>query len=195
MVQTLATCRRLGPARPAFTLPDGVTGRRFTESDAMGKQGALVVFICNHCPFVKHVMPELERVAAEYAAKGFGVVAISANDVAAYPEDAPGPMQELAIERGWAFPYLYDEAQTTAAAFQAACTPDFFVFDAKRRLAYRGRLDESRPGSAAPLTGRELRAALDALLAGRAPSPDQLPSVGCNIKWKEGATPAPVPRT
>jgi len=192
MAETLSTMLPLGTPLPSFSLTDVVTGRRFTEKDAMGKKGALVTFICNHCPFVKHIMPEMERVAAEYTAKGFGVTAISANDEKAYPQDGPGPMKELATERKWAFPYLYDEAQTTAAAFHAACTPDFFVFDASARLAYRGRLDESRPGSAAPLTGRELRAALDALLAGRAPSANQLPSVGCNIKWREGMAPAVV---
>jgi len=194
MAETLSTMLPLGTPLPAFSLTDVVSGRRFSESDVMGKKGALVMFICNHCPFVKHVMPEMERVATEYAAKGFGVVAISSNDMIAYPQDGPGPMKELATERRWALPYLYDEPQTTAAAFQAACTPDFFVFDASAKLAYRGRLDESRPGNAAPLTGRELRAALDTILAGRAPSAEQFPSVGCNIKWKEGMVPAPVGR-
>src|SRR5262245_4243921 len=157
MAETLSTMLPLGTTLPAFSLTDVVSGRRFSEGDALGKKGALVMFICNHCPFVRHVLAELERVAVEYGGKGYAK---------AYPQDGPGPMKDLATERKWAFPYLWDEDQTTAAAFRAACTPDFFVFDARRRLAYRGRLDESRPGSTAPLTGRELRAALDAILAG-----------------------------
>jgi len=184
MAETLSTMLPLGTTLPAFSLTDVVSGRRITERDATGPKGTLVMFICNHCPFVKHVMPELERVVAQYAAKGFGAVAINANDVVTYPQDGPGPMKELALERRWGFPYLWDEDQSVATTFQAACTPDLFLFDAGKKLVYRGRFDESRPGSAAPLTGRELRAALDAVLAGRAPGPDQKPSVGCNIKWK-----------
>jgi thiol-disulfide isomerase/thioredoxin len=161
-----------------------VSGRRVSDLDVAGAKATLVMFICNHCPFVKHVLPEIEKLAAEFSAKGIGVVAISSNDVVGYPQDGPGPMKQLATERRWAFPYLYDDDQSVAAAFHAACTPDFFAFDANRKLAYRGRLDDSRPGSPAPLTGRELRAALDAILAGRAPAADQKPSIGCNIKWK-----------
>jgi thiol-disulfide isomerase/thioredoxin len=144
------------------------------------------MFICNHCPFVKHVLPEVERVAAEYAPRGIASVAINANDAVTYPQDGPGPMQELALERKWAFPFLFDDSQSVAQAFRAACTPDFFVFDGKGKLAYRGRLDDSRPGQPTPVTGRELRLALDAILAGREPTADQMPSMGCGIKWKAG---------
>jgi thiol-disulfide isomerase/thioredoxin len=184
MAETLSTMLPLGTLMPSFTLTDTVSGRRISDRDVAGTKGTLVMFICNHCPFVKHVMPELEKVAAEFSAKGIGVVAINANDEVAYPQDGPGPMKQLATERRWTFPYLFDDEQAVATAFHAACTPDFFAFDANRKLAYRGRLDESRPGSVAPLTGRELRAALDAILAGRAPAAEQKPSIGCNIKWK-----------
>jgi thiol-disulfide isomerase/thioredoxin len=186
MAETLSTMLPLGTALPAFSLTDVATGRRVSDRDAAGAKGTLVMFICNHCPFVKHVMPELEKAAAEYAGKGFGVVAINANDAVTYPQDGPEPMKALASERGWRFPYLFDDTQQVAADFHAACTPDFFAFDAQRRLAYRGRFDESRPGSPAPVTGRELRAALDAILAGSAPAAEQKPSIGCNIKWKAG---------
>ena len=183
MAETLSTMLPLGTALPAFALVDAVSGRTITDREAAGAQGMLVMFICNHCPFVKHVLTEMERVATEYGARGIGVVAINANDLATYPQDGPGPMKELAAERGWRFPFLFDATQEVARAFGAACTPDFFAFDAAGRLAYRGRLDESRPGSATPVTGRDLRGALDAILAGRAPAADQKPSVGCNIKW------------
>jgi thiol-disulfide isomerase/thioredoxin len=184
MAETLSTMLPLGTTMPTFALRDTVSDRTFSDRDAAGAKGTLVMFICNHCPFVKHVLPEIEKVATEYGAKGIGVVAISSNDPVAYPQDGPGPMKQLATERKWAFAYLFDDTQSVAAAFHAACTPDFFAFDANRKLVYRGRLDESRPGSTAPLTGRELRAALDAILAGREPAPDQKPSIGCNIKWK-----------
>ena len=189
MAQTPSTMLALGTPLPGFALRDAVSGRTVTERDARGPKGTLVMFICNHCPFVKHVMPELDRIGASYAGQGIGVVAINANDLVAYPQDGPGPMRDLAVERAWAFPYLFDEDQSVARAFQAACTPDFFAFDAHGRLAYRGQLDGSRPGSDVPLTGADLRAALDALIAGRAPSQDQKPSVGCNIKWKAGTVP------
>jgi len=179
----------LGTAMPEFSLTDATTGRVISDRDAAGSKGTLVMFICNHCPFVKHVMPELDRIAAEYGPRGVGMVAINSNDLEAYPQDGPGPMRELAVTRGWTFPFLFDRDQSVARAHRAACTPDFFVFDAQRRLAYRGRLDESRPGSDKPLTGRDLRAALDAILAGRPPDPDQRPSIGCSIKWT--ATSAP----
>ena len=190
MAETLSTMLPLGTLLPAFSLVDAVTGKQVTDRDAAGPRGALVMFICNHCPFVKHVLPELERVVAEYSAKGIGAVAINSNDVVAYPQDGPGPMKELAIARGWTFPFLFDDEQVVAGTYRAACTPDFFAFDAQRRLAYRGRLDESRPGSGTPLTGHDLRAALDSILAGRAPAEDQKPSVGCGIKWKTGEAPA-----
>ena len=184
MARTPSAMVPLGTAAPDFRLVDTVSGKTVSIGDFRGAPALLVMFICNHCPFVKHVLPEIEKVATEYGAKGIGVVAISSNDPVAYPQDGPGPMKQLATERKWAFAYLFDDTQSVAAAFHAACTPDFFAFDANRKLVYRGRLDESRPGSTAPLTGRELRAALDAILAGREPAPDQKPSIGCNIKWK-----------
>jgi thiol-disulfide isomerase/thioredoxin len=189
MAETLSTMLPLGTSMPPFSLTDAVSGRTITDRDVAGPKGTIVMFLCNHCPFVKHVLPELDRLAAEYAGKGIGVVAINSNDVVAYPQDGPGPMKELATSRGWKFPFLIDEEQSVGRAHHAACTPDFFVFDAERRLAYRGRLDESRPNSAVPLTGADLRAALDAILAGRAPAADQKPSVGCGIKWKAGVIP------
>jgi thiol-disulfide isomerase/thioredoxin len=175
----------LGTAMPALSLTDAVSGRRFSERDITGPKGTLVMFICNHCPFVKHVLPELDRLTAEYAARGVGIAAINSNDVTTYPQDGPVAMRELAAGRGWKFPFLFDDSQAVAKAFAAACTPDFFAFDASRRLAYRGRLDASRPGSDVPVTGGELRAALDAILSGRTPAADQKPSVGCGIKWTE----------
>jgi thiol-disulfide isomerase/thioredoxin len=189
MAQTPSTMLALGTPLPSFSLPDAVTGRMVTDREARGPKGTLVMFVCNHCPFVKHVMPELDRVAAEYGPRGIGIVAINSNDQVAYPQDGPGPMRELARERGWAFPFLFDEDQSVARAFQAACTPDFFAFDAEDRLAYRGQLDASRPGAETPLTGADLRAALGAIVAGRTPEVDQRPSIGCNIKWKAGSVP------
>ena len=190
MAETLSTMLPLGTPLPAFALTDVVSGRTVTERDAAGPHGTLVMFICNHCPFVKHVLPELDRLTAEYGARGIGVVAINSNDLVAYPQDGPGPMKELALEHGWKFPFLFDESQAAALAYRAACTPDFFAFDRDGRLAYRGRLDESRPNGAAPLTGHDLRAALDAIVAGTAPSAEQKPSVGCGIKWKTVNLPA-----
>ena len=190
MAETLSTMLPLGTPMPAFSLPDAVSGRTITSALAAGAKGTLVMFICNHCPFVKHVLPEIERLSSEYLERGLGIVAINSNDALAYPQDGPGPMKELALARSWAFPFLFDETQETARAFHAACTPDFFAFDAEGRLGYRGRLDASRPGNDAPLTGRDLRTALDAILAGRAPAADQTPSIGCSIKWRAGGTPA-----
>jgi thiol-disulfide isomerase/thioredoxin len=184
MAETLSTMLPLGTPLPEFGLDDTVTGTRVTHATAAGASGSLVMFVCNHCPFVKHVLDEIERVAAEYAPRGIGVVAINSNDLATYPQDGPGPMRELAVARSWKFPYLFDDAQEVARAFGAACTPDFFAFDRAGKLAYRGRLDDSRPGMPAPVTGRDLRAALDAILAGQDPAPDQRPSIGCNIKWR-----------
>jgi thiol-disulfide isomerase/thioredoxin len=189
MAETLSTMLPLGTTLPAFALADAVSGRQITEREAAGPKGTLVMFICNHCPFVKHVLPEIDRLVAEYTPRGIGFVAINSNDVVAYPQDGPVPMKELATERGWTFPFLFDDTQDVGKSFRAACTPDFFAFDAAGRLAYRGRLDESRPGSATPLTGSDLRAALDAILAGGAPPAEQKPSVGCGIKWKVAAIP------
>lgn len=149
----------------------------------------MVMFICNHCPFVKHVLEEIGYLASDYAAHGIAFAAINSNDVKRFPDDAPQRMKELAENRGWEFPYLFDESQEVAKAFKAACTPDFFVFDEERKLVYRGQLDDSRPESEIPVTGQDLRAALDALLAGQPISRDQKPSMGCNIKWKSGNEP------
>jgi len=150
----------------------------------------LVMFICNHCPYVQHVRSELGRLAADFMPRGLGVVAINSNDVERYAEDSPDNMKKLAASEGWEFPYLHDEAQEIAKAYRAACTPDFFLFDAERRLVYRGQLDDSRPGNAIPVTGRDLRAAIEAVLDGRPGAEDQKPSIGCNIKWKPGNEPS-----
>ncbi len=187
MAETPSTMLPLDTPLPEFSLTDAVSGRTVTDRDAAGAKGTLVMFICNHCPFVQHVLAELEHVAHESLARGFGVVAINSNDLEAYPQDGPGPMKELAVAHGWKFPYLFDAEQDVARSFSAACTPDLYLFDPNRRLVYRGRLDASRPGSTVPVTGNELRAALDAVVAGGKPSPDQRSSVGCNIKWKAGA--------
>ena len=190
MAETLSNMIALGTAMPAFALTDVVTGRTRSDRDVAGERGTLLMFICNHCPFVKHVLPELDRLMAEYEPRGIGFVAINSNDVETYPQDGPTPMKELAAERGWTIPFLFDADQSAARAYRAACTPDFFLFDGGRRLAYRGRLDDSRPKSEAPITGRDLRAALDAVLAARMPALDQKPSIGCGIKWKAGVAPA-----
>jgi thiol-disulfide isomerase/thioredoxin len=190
MAETLSNMLVLGTPMPAFALTDVVTGRTRSEHEVAGERGTLVMFICNHCPFVKHVLPELDRLMADYGARGIGIVAINSNDLASYPQDGPGPMKQLAVARGWTIPFLFDADQSAARAYRAACTPDFFLFDGGRRLVYRGRLDDSRPNSDAPLTGRDLRAALDAVLAARMPALDQKPSIGCGIKWKAGAVSA-----
>jgi thiol-disulfide isomerase/thioredoxin len=184
MPETPSTMLQLGTALPPFALPDAASGKTLATADVRGAKGTLVMFICNHCPFVKHVVPELGRLARDYAGKGVGIVAINANDLATNPEDGPEHMKELALAEGWTFPFLMDETQAVAQAFQAACTPDFFLFDATGSLVYRGRLDETRPKSGTAPHGRDLRAALDAVIAGRAPDREQHASVGCNIKWK-----------
>ncbi len=189
MVQTPSTMLALGTVMPAFVLPDAISGRALRSSDLEGRRGTLVMFLCNHCPFVKHVLPELKRLSDDYGPKGVGIVAINSNDIAAHPDDAPEHMKTLAIGEGWMFPFLMDESQEVARAFQAACTPDFFLFDREGALVYRGRLDESRPKTDIAPTGQDLRAALIAMLQGRAPDADQRPSVGCNIKWKPGTVP------
>jgi thiol-disulfide isomerase/thioredoxin len=189
MVDTPSTMLPLGTKMPAFSLTDAVSGRTVTDGDAAGKKATLVMFICNHCPFVKHVMDELGRVAGDYIPKGVGVVAINANDVASYPQDGPDNMKKLAVSEEWRFPFLFDDTQKVAQAYRAACTPDFFVFDAERKLVYRGQLDDSRPSNNLPVNGRDLRAALDAVLGGRPPLKEQKPSIGCNIKWKKGNEP------
>jgi len=186
MAKTESTMLPLGTPAPDFTLPDTVSGKNLSLDDVAGDKGTLVMFICNHCPFVKHVMDELARLGKDYPERGIGVVAISSNDVTGYPQDRPERMAELARDKGFTFPYLYDESQNTARAYNAACTPDFFVFDAERKLVYRGQLDDSRPGNDIPVTGRDLRAALDALIEGKPVPKDQKPSIGCNIKWRSG---------
>jgi peroxiredoxin len=180
----------LGTKLPSFRLRNAVDGRVMSSDDFRAPQALLVMFICNHCPYVQHVRKEIGRVAVDYAAKGVGMVAISANDVQAYPDDAPDNMKALALAEGWKFPYLFDETQEAAKAFRAACTPEFYLFDRDRKLVYRGQLDDSRPKNNVPITGRDLRAALEALLTGKPISPEQRPSVGCNIKWKKGNEPA-----
>ena len=188
MVRTPSTMLPLGTPAPDFSLPS-VDGRTLSLADVAGAKGTLVMFICNHCPFVKHVADELAALGREYLPRGVGVVAISSNDVASHPADSPEQMVHEAEQRGYVFPYLYDETQAVAQAYHAACTPDFFLFDASRKLVYRGQLDASRPGNGIPLTGADLRAALDAVLAGRPVAADQVPSLGCNIKWKPGNEP------
>ncbi len=179
----------LGTPAPDFKLPDPA-GRRTGLADFQEFEGLVVAFICNHCPYVIHIREHLVALAREYRDRGIGFVAINANDADAYPADAPQRMAEVARQLDMPFPYLYDEDQQTARAFGAACTPEFYLFDAHRRLVYRGRFDDSRPGSRQPVTGKDLRAAMDALLAHRPISPDQKPSVGCSIKWRPGNEPA-----
>lgn len=189
MSATPSTMLPLGTPAPDFHLPD-TTGRVVSRDDFAGSPALLVMFVCNHCPYVRHVAEEIVRLSREYQARGVGIVAISANDVSQHPEDGPAAMAEVAAAMGLTVPYLYDESQAVAQANHAACTPDFFLFDAARRLAYRGRLDGARPGNDVPVTGRDLRAALDAVLAGRPAPEPQLPSLGCNIKWRPGNEPA-----
>lgn len=184
MALTPSTMLPLGTAAPAFQLPEVVSGSTVSLEDSAGKSALLVMFLCRHCPYVKHVEKELSRLGRDYASKDVALIAISANDAGDYPEDAPAGLRAQAAEAGFSFPYLYDESQSVAKAYAAACTPDFFVFNKERRLVYRGQLDDSRPGNGRPVTGADLRAALDAVLAGRPPRPEQKPSVGCNIKWK-----------
>ena len=184
MALTASTMLPLGTPAPDFRLPDTAGNQTIGLRDLQGTAATLVMFICNHCPYVKHVNPELLRLAADYGKQGVGVIAISSNDAARHPEDGPDAMRIQARALGYPFPYLYDESQSVARAYRAACTPDFFLFDRDLRLAYRGRLDASTPGNGQPLTGVDLRAALDAVLAGRQPAGEQLPSMGCSIKWR-----------
>lgn len=188
MVRTPSTMLPLGTPAPDFRLMN-VDGREVCRDDFAGAPALLVMFMCNHCPFVIHVADELARLAHEYMARGVAVVGVNSNDVASHPADSPERMVAEAEQRGYTFPYLYDETQEVARAYQAACTPDFFLFDQARKLVYRGQLDDSRPQSGIAVTGKDLRAALDAVLAGRPVSGEQRPSLGCNIKWRAGNEP------
>lgn len=181
----------LGTKAPPFSLRDVVSGNDVTVDDAAaGKDGLLVMFICAHCPFVVHVQDELARIGNDYGSSGLGIVAISSNSVQTHPQDSPSGLRSMADRLGFRFPYLYDESQDVAKAYTAACTPDFFLFDGAGLLAYRGRLDASRPGNGVPVDGRDLRAAIDSVIGGRSVTGDQLPSAGCNIKWAPGNAPA-----
>jgi len=188
MVLTPSTMLPLGTKAPNFSLPN-VDGSIVSLADCEGAKALLVIFMCNHCPYVIHVAPEVARLAKEYQAKGVAVVGINANDASSHPADSPEQMVHEVENRGYTFPYLYDETQEVAKAYRAACTPDFYVFDADHRLVYRGQLDGSRPNSATPLSGKDLRVALDAVLGSHPVSADQKPSIGCNIKWKAGEEP------
>jgi peroxiredoxin len=190
MALTPSTMLPLGTLAPDFMLPDTISGKPVALRDSFGAPATLVMFICNHCPYVKHVRDELARLGRDYAPKGVAILAISSNSVASHPADSPEKMTAEAASAGYVFPYLYDETQAVAKAYSAACTPDFFLFGKDRTLVYRGQLDDSRPGNGIPVTGRDLRAALDATLAGQPVPAAQKPSIGCNIKWKEGEEPA-----
>ena len=190
MALTPSTMLTLGTEAPDFSLPDTISGKTISLSDFAAKKALLVMFICRHCPYVQHIQPELGKLGKDYAAKDIGIVAVSANDAHKYPDDAPKELARMAKELGFSFPFCYDESQAVAKAYTAACTPDFFLFDAKRRLIYRGQLDDSRPGNGKPVTGVDLRAAMDAALAAKPVSVAQRPSIGCNIKWKPGNEPS-----
>ena len=184
-----STMLALGTPAPDFTLPEPATGETVSLTDLGDPPALLVVFLSNHCPFVKHLADHLAGVAAKYQRRGVAVVGINANDVTTHPDDSPARMKEEVARRGYTFPYLFDESQEVAKAYRAACTPDFFLFGADGRLAYRGQYDASRPSLDVPVTGGDLRAAMDAVLAGRMPPAEQAPSVGCNIKWRAGEEP------
>lgn len=189
MALTPSTMLALGTSAPDFSLPDVVAGKSVSLASFADQQALLVMFICQHCPYVKHVKEELAKIGKDYQESDLGIVAISANDAANYPGDAPEQLKEMAIALGFTFPFCYDESQEVAKAYTAACTPDFFLFDRDRKLVYRGQLDDSRPGNGLPVTGKDLRGAIDLALAGQPISADQKPSIGCNIKWKPGNEP------
>jgi thiol-disulfide isomerase/thioredoxin len=188
MSLTPSTMLPLGTSAPSFSLKD-TTGRTSSSDDFKNAKALLVAFICNHCPYVKHIRAGLASLGKDYQPKGVAIVAINSNDAKNYPDDSPSKMVEEVKIAGYTFPYLYDESQDIAKAYHAACTPDFFLFDGGRKLVYRGQLDDSRPGNGIPVTGKDLRDALDAILAGKPVSEKQKPSVGCNIKWKPGNAP------
>ncbi len=190
MARTPSTMLPLGTPAPPFALADVISKRQISLQTFADREALLVMFICGHCPYVKHVQGELARLGRDYDESRLGVVAISSNDATAYPEDGPEQLKSMALEKGFTFAVCYDESQAVARAYHAACTPDFFLFNRARRLVYRGQLDDSRPGNDKPNDGRDLRAAIDAVLASKPVSPDQHPSLGCNIKWKRGNEPA-----
>jgi peroxiredoxin len=189
MAQVTSTMIALGTTAPDFNLQEPATGQNRSLSDFENAPALLVLFICNHCPFVKHIRAELAHFGRDYQAKGLAIVAISANDAVDYPDDSPAKMAQEAKDAGYVFPYLYDETQAIAKAYQAVCTPDFFLFNADKKLVYRGQFDGSRPGNNIPVTGADVRAAVDAILAGQPVTGEQKPSIGCNIKWKAGNAP------
>ena len=188
MVQTASTMLSLGVKAPDFSLPD-LSGKKVSLADFADAPALLVIFLCNHCPYVKHVADVLAKLTKEYQQRGVAVVGINSNDVAAFPDDSPAKMIQEVKHRGYAFPYLYDESQAVAKAYRAACTPDFYVFDRQSKLVYRGQMDSSRPGNPIPVTGDDLRAALDAVLTKQPVPTKQKSSLGCNIKWKPGNEP------
>ena len=190
VVLTPSVMKPLGTVAPDLSLPDVVSGKKISLAHFSGKKALLVMFICRHCPYVQHIKEEIARLGRDYAAKDIGVVAISSNDAANYPDDRPESLKAMAGELGLQFPFCYDESQEVAMAYGAACTPDFFLFDSKRGLFYRGQLDDSRPGNGIPVTGKDLREAMDLALAGKASPKRQKASIGCNIKWKPGRGPS-----
>lgn len=186
MAATESNMMPLGTKAPYFNLPDPLSGKNRTLNELKSDKATVIMFICNHCPFVKHVQAELVKLANDYIPRGISFIAINSNDVVAYPEDSPERMKEVAKQLGYPFPYLYDESQAIARAYGAACTPDFYIFDKDLKCVYRGQLDDSRPSNQIPVTGKDIRAALEAILAGQPVDPNQKPSIGCNIKWKAG---------
>lgn len=189
MVLTPSTMLALGTSAPNFHLKDVVSEKDISLETFADKSALLVMFICRHCPFVKHIQAQLAQLGRDYLSTALGILAISANDAQKYPDDAPESLQAMAEELGFVFPFVYDQTQAVAKAYDAACTPDFFLFDRDRHLVYRGQLDDSRPSNALPVTGQDLRAAINAVLAGQPVNPEQKPSIGCNIKWKTGNEP------
>ncbi|SHL09576.1 thioredoxin family protein [Flavobacterium chilense] len=184
MARTPSNMLALGTVAPNFKLKDTNSNNEYSFEDLKGSKGTLVMFICNHCPFVLHVIREIVMIANDYRVQGIGVIAISSNDIEKYPQDAPELMTEFAFKNKVDFPYLFDESQEVAKAYDAACTPDFYLFDNQNKLFYRGQLDDSRPGNGIPLSGSDLRSAIDALIYNRSLNEIQKPSIGCNIKWK-----------
>jgi peroxiredoxin len=189
MVKTASTMLPLGTTAPDFQLPDVVSNQTISLASFADRQALLLIFLCQHCPFVKHVQQELAKIGQDYSQQSLGIVAISANDVANYPDDAPEKLKQMAEKLKFNFPVCYDESQEVSKAYTAACTPDFFLFDSKRQLVYRGQLDDSRPSNNIPVTGKDLRRAIDAVLQAQTVDFDQKPSIGCNIKWKPGNEP------